>query len=272
MSESIQGYPKWTGQLSRFPRVLAIAMQETRRGLVDQWSRSALILAFGYAIITIGQAYAVSRTTHTVSAFVDFLGLLRWAALGVAAIMAGPALLEDDRKGALELYLSRAVTRPAYLAGKLLAVLGLTFLTVFLPALAYYGVSWMIFENHPAGWGWVVLGAAGYAAIWALVVCGLGLGVSCLVRSSRAATLILFGGIAGMDIVLGSLLEGITKNETFQILSPMSDLEQQVVWLFPGQSAPYDFPWWWGLVALGVLAAVGWTLFALRHPRLKGVE
>lgn len=274
MPEAVTGYPKWTGELSKAPRVLAIAIQETRRGLNDSWGRSALILAFGYAVITLAQlAYiADSRpSVHSQDTFLTFLGLLRWAALGIAAIMAGPALLEDDKKGALELYLSRSVTRPTYLAGKLLAVLGLTFLTIFGPALAYYAGSFLVFEEHPEGWAYVILGAAGYAAIWSLVVCGLGLGLSCLVRSSRAATLLLFGAVAAMDIVLGNLLEGITRSEAVQVLSPMSSLAQQGVWLF-GTEAPFDFPWWWGLLMLGGLAAIGWTLFAWRHPRLKGVE
>ena len=37
--------------------------------------------------------------------------------------LAGGALLDDDKKGALELYLSRSVTRWSYLSGKVLAVL-----------------------------------------------------------------------------------------------------------------------------------------------------
>ncbi|HUR69616.1 MAG TPA: ABC transporter permease subunit [Candidatus Thermoplasmatota archaeon] len=272
--EAVTGYPKWTGQLSRAPRVWSIVMQEIRRAVNDQWARSALILAFGFAVITLGQMYAIVQTRpsfHSKAQFLSFLGLLRWAALGVAAVMAGGALLDDDKKGALELYLSRAVTRWSYLTGKVLAVLALTFATIFGPALVYYLGAFVLFKTQPEGWAWVILGAAGFAAIWSIVVAGLGLGISCLVRSSRAASIILFAGIAGMDIVLGKLLSGITKSDTVKVLSPMSDMDQQGTWLFQ-IDPPLGFPWWQGAVALLVLAILGWSLVWLRHPRIRGVS
>lgn len=274
-SVGVTGYPKWEGQLSRAPRVWAIAFNEARRAYNDQWARAALILAFGWAVITLGQTYALAQSrgaasVHTMAQFLDFLGWLRWAALGVAAVMAGVALLEDDRKGALELYLSRSVTRWSYLGGKVLAVLGMTFVTVFGPALVYYLASFVVFDAQPEGWGYAVLGAAGFAAIWAIVVSGLGLGIGCLLRSTRAASILVFAGIAGADILLGNLLSLITKSDTPQVFSPMSSLDQQGVWLF-GIDPPFEFPWWWGAIMLAGLAVAGWSLVWLRHPRLKGV-
>jgi len=268
--EAVTGYPKWQGQLSRAPRVWSIALNDVRRAYNDQWARAALILAFGWAVITVGTLYTNPRA-HTVDQFISFLGMVRWAALGVAAVIAGVALLEDDKKGALELYLSRSVTRWSYLAGKILAVLGMTFVTMFVPALIYYLAAFLAIENQPGGWGWVILGAAGFSAIWAIVVTGVGLGVSCLVRSTRAASILLFAGVAGLDILLGSLLSLITRSDTPQVFSPMSSLDQQAVWLF-NIDAPFDFPWWWGAISLATLAVAGWTLVWLRHPRLKGVE
>lgn len=274
LSNAITGYPRWQGELSRSPRFLAIAVNETRRAWNDQWARSALILAFGYAILSLGTLFSASQSRPnvlTTQVYLDLLGLLRWAALGIAAVMAGVALLEDDRKGALELYLSRSLTRWGYLGGKVLAVLAMTFATIFVPALLFYLGAFVVIDELPGGWGWVILGAAGYAAIWAIVVSGLGLGVSCLVRSTRAASILIFAGIAGLDIVLGDLLSLITKSDTVQLFSPMSQLDQQRVWLF-NMDAPFEFPWWWGLIGLGVLAALGWALVWLRHPRLRGVE
>jgi ABC-type transport system involved in multi-copper enzyme maturation permease subunit len=272
---SVTGYPRWQGTLSRSPRFVAIAMQETRRAINDQWARAAFTLAFFYAVLTIGQSYAIAqsgRTVHTWDAFADFLGFLRWVSLGVAAVVAGPALLDDARKGALELYLSRSVNRFEYLLGKILAAVGLTFVSIFGPALVYYAASWFVFKDQPAGWGWAILGAAGYAALWAIAISGVGLGLSCILRSSRAATLILFGGVAGMDIVLGKILGAITKSDVVNLLSPLADMHRQVTWLLPGAKAPYDLPYWWGLLVIVGLAVGGWALVWLRHPRLKGVD
>jgi hypothetical protein len=147
----------------------------------------------------------------------------------------------------------------------------MTFLTVFGPALIYYLASFVMFPEQPANWGYAILGAAGYSAIWAIVVSGLGLGVSCLVRSSRAATILLIAGVAGIDIILGALLSAITKSDTPRVFSPMSSLDQQAGWLFQS-TLPFTFPFWWGLITLGGLAIIGWSLVWLRHPRLKGVE
>lgn len=264
------GYPKWQGQLSAAPRIWSIALNEARRAYNDQWARAALILAFGWAVITVGTLYTNPRA-HTVEQYLSFLGLLRWAALGVAAVIAGVALLEDDKRGALELYLSRSVTRWSYLGGKILAVLGMTFFTIFVPALVYYLAAYVAIEDQPGGWGWVILGAAGFAAVWAIVVSGLGLGLSCLVRSTRTASILLFAGLAGVDIVIGKLLGLITNSDMPKAFSPTSAMDQQGTWLF-NIDAPFDFPWWWGAITLAALAIAGWTIVWLRHPRLKGVD
>lgn len=275
MAESITGYPRWKGELAKSPRWFTIMAHEMRRAWDDQWGRTAIYVAIGYAVINVAQLFAATRsdpTAHNIENFLSFLGLLRWAALGIAAVMAGPALLEDAQRGALELYLSRALDRRDYLLGKTLAVFVVTLGVVWLPALFYIGGSFLIVSTHPADWAWTVLGSLGYSAIWAFVVAGAGLGLSCVVRSARAATLILFGGIAVLDIILASLLQLITNNNGVQIISPLGDLQEQVGWLFPGAATPYNFPWWWGLIVLGAIAAVGWALVVLRAPRLKGVE
>lgn len=270
----VTGYPKWQGTLSKAPRIWSIAFNEARRAYNDQWARAALILAFGWAVIYVGQLYAVAQNNpgaHTLDRYLEFLGMVRWAALGVAAVIAGVALLEDDKKGALELYLSRSVTRWSYLAGKVLAVLGMTFLTILGPALIYYLAAFLVFDTQPDGWGYAILGASGFALIWSLVVAGLGLGVSCLVRSSRSASIILFAGVAGLDIVVGGLLSLITKSDAPRVFSPMAALDQVAAFLFK-IDPPFELPWVWGAAALAAYAVVGWALVWIRHPRLKGVE
>lgn len=283
MPEGVHPYPRWEGNLRRGPAMFTIAAQEIQRAYLNVWSRTALSVAFLYVVIWLGQLWAQKSgdgsNVHTMSNFLTFLGLLRWAALAVAASMAGPALLEDSRRGALELYLSRAVTRADYLAGKVLAVIGLTWLTLSGPALLYYGAAWMLFEKMPDTWNWAPLTALGYGLLWALVVAGAGLGLSCLARSSRAASILLFGGVAAADIVLASLLSGVTNNPDLLVLSPFNAVSMQLDWLLPDFKrsllpaiADVTLEWWWGLVTLGVVGGLGWVAVALRHPRLPGVE
>lgn len=285
MPEGVHGLPRYEGTLRRRPAFLIIAAAEVRRAVDHTWTRFALMLAFAFSIVYLGGLWTLKQSRgdsiHTLDNFLYFLtgdslvlqGLIpRLLPLLLAAAAAGPALLEDMRRGALELYFSRAVTRADYLLGKCLAVLGLVFVAIAGPSLVYWAGAFLLFDNHPDNWAWVPLGVLGYAAILAIILAGLGLGLSCVMRSSRAATLVLFGGLASIDVVLANLLEAITRSDALQVLSPFSALEQQSAWLFPGAEAPHTFPYWWGLIFLGGLAVVGWTLVALRHPRLQGVD
>lgn len=274
MAEAIRGYPRWEGELSRSPRMFIIAIREVQRVLKSNWAMGALLLAFSYGVVTAGNLYAGRESfgVHTWANFLDFQELLCWAGLALAAVATGPALLEDARKGALELYHSRAATRFDYLAGKSLAIVGLAWAAVSGPALIYWAGTYLVFDEQPEAWAWAWAGILGFGLIWALVVTGLGLGLSSVARSSRAAAIILFGGIALLDILFGRVLTLITRAPEILVMSPLADMAQQATWLFPAATPPYEFEWWWGAAALAGLIALGWGLVYWRHPRLKGVD
>lgn len=259
--------------LNNRPAVGVVAAEEIRKAINNTWSRTALTLVLAYTIVYLGSMYTLSRGrgdgVHTMENFLFFLNNLRWGVLAVGAAMAGPALLEDSRRGALELYLSRAVTRLDYLAGKVLAIVGVTTLAVFIPALLYFAMSFVFFTVQPQDWNLMPLRALVYGLMWGLVVSGLGLGLSCVAKSSRAATLILFGGFAVADVIVANLLQGITRDPNMQLLSPFSAAAAQVEWIFalPPTGA---FPAWWGLIELSVLVLIGWGFVAWKHPRLAG--
>lgn len=273
MPEGVRAYPRWDGRLRTASSAPAVALQEITRALNNQWSRSLLMVVGLYSILYLGSLYTYAQANkgeaNPFKDYLDFLGLLRWGALAVAAVVAGPSLLEDQRRGALELYLARAVTRREYLAGKILAVFLLTFAALFLPGLLYWLSTFLFFDKHPAHWGLAPLGALGYSLMWAALVAGLGLGLSCVARTSRGATLLLIGGFATLDIFMSKLLEAITKNHVFQILSPFNAVGRQTEWLFQTPST-LDFPAWWGLLYWAVLLAVGVWLVARRAPRIQG--
>lgn len=269
MAEAIKEYPRWERAYSGAPRFLVIAREELIKIYRNKWTGYAVALFLALAIL----GFAGNRVGATrLENLVDSLKLIEWAALAVVAIAAGPAILEDRRRDALELYLSRAMRPRDYVLGKGLAIWISAVVVVLLPALAYYVSALVTVDDLPGSWNWAWLGLIGHAVIWGTVIAGIGLGLSVVLNSSRAATLVLFGAIFGLDVVLSNLLEGITNDARVQVLSPIADLHQQNSWLFLETSAPYDFPWWWGALALAGLAAVGWGLFVWRRPRLKGVE
>lgn len=267
----VEGYPHWDGELSKertYPRII---LQELKRTWQDPWGLIAIVLVASFALFYVASLQTSGITAHTQDNAMRFLNLLRWGSLGLAAVMAGPAFLEDRVHGALQLYLSRAVTRLDYLAGKIGATYGLATLAMLGPGLIYWIVTFLLFQEHPTAWMRFPLGVIVYSLLWGAVVTGLGLGLSSVSRSSRATALILFGSFAVADVFISDILQGITKSESLQILSPFSAHAQQIGWLFKFK-LPFDFPYWWGLIHIALLIGVGWFLVYWKHPRLEGVE
>lgn len=266
----MQGYPRWDGTLSTRPRLLTIAREELKKIYRDRWTGYVLAGALVMAALSFATTSLVGRTR--LDGLLEAIKYVEWGALAVAAIAAGPALLEDKRMGALEMYLSRSVRPWEYFVGKGLAVWLATVVIVFAPMFLYYLSSVFTVENLPEGWGWVWLGLLGHALIWGTVISGLGLGLSAVLKSGRAASLVLFGVVFGLDVIISTLLEGISKNPAMQLISPIANLKQQNAWLFVDGKAPYDFPWWWSTLVLVGLIVVGWAVAYWRRPRLRGVE
>ena len=233
MPEGAHPYPRWEGPLRTGPLFMVVAGQEIRRAFNNFWSRLVLTFVVAYTIVYVGGLWQNSQSAsvalvHTVPAFVEFLDQMRWGSLAVAAVMAGPSLLEDARKGGLELYLSRAVSKRDYLTGKILAVFGLASLAMVLPGILYWLSAGLLFRQHPEGWGLALGGSMVYGLLWGLMVSGLGMGLSAVARSSRAATLILLGTFVALHVFISVLLQPITRNQQLQILSPFSMMEAPV--------------------------------------------
>ncbi|MGQ0536917.1 MAG: ABC transporter permease [Methanobacteriota archaeon] len=269
LPEGVTGYPRWDGELRGGPAFPTIAAEEVTRASKGFWGQLVFGVAIVYTLLYLGRFYAAGEASHTMENFLLLVHLLPWAAIGVASVIAGPSLLEDARHRSLELYLSRAVTKGDYLFGKTLAVFGSAFAVVFVPILLYWVAGYAFFDAQPEQWEWIALGGLGFALLWATLVTALGMGLSVVSRSSRAASLLLFGLMAVADGVVSNLLEAITRDAKWQIVSPVAALQVQEWWLFsvPDKS---PFPYWWGLVEWGALAAIGILFVVWRHPRIGG--
>lgn len=281
MPEGVAAYPRWKGPLSTGPAFPVILAEELQRFRRSTWGLMALLLPLALAVFWVGSLNTLAgarsvAAVHTMDNFLLFLNsssvglpLLRLLSVIGAAVIAGPALLDDARRGALELYLSRGIAQRDYLLGKVLAVVGVAAAIVVLPGLLYWATSYVMFDEQPAGWVWVPLGVLVDGVLWGLMIGGLGLGLSAVSKSSRAAALLLAGGIFIADTIVANLLEAITRDGRVQVMSPISAMAQQSEWLF-GTPGRFGFPAWWGLVLIALLIAVGWALVALKRPRLAG--
>lgn len=236
------------------------------------WGQLVLLVVGVVTAWQLASDAELAETGLTMDRYVGFLNNLRWATLGVAAIIGIPSLLEDQRRGALELYLGRAVNTGEYLVGKVIAVLSLCILSVFLPAVLYVIAAVFMFEQHPPGWGMALPGALLYATLIGLMVSGLALGIASVSRNTRAATLIMLFGFIVLDLIASNVLSDITADPNFQVLSPFAAFQQQSEWIFEGVDSGAEFPQWWGLAVLIGLTVVGWGLLAWRRPRVRGAD
>jgi ABC-type transport system involved in multi-copper enzyme maturation permease subunit len=273
MPEGVLSYPRWRGELREGPAVFVVAGEEIRRAWNSTWTRTGLILVAAYTVMYLGSLFTAKQArgdaVHSMDNFLFFLHNIRWGALFLAAMMGGPALLEDRRRGALELYLSRAVTKADYLGGKILAVFGISTLAMVGPALLYFALSFALFEQQPDNWLQAPLGGIVYGLMWGAMVGGLALGISCVARGSLGAALVLLGSFLIVEVVVSLLLAGITNSPLIRIASPFAAMTQQSSWLF-GHPGGFAFPEWWGIALWGLLTVLGWALVAWKHPRMAG--
>lgn len=272
MSEAPRGYQRWTGTLSPKSRVVVIAGDEVRRVAVNTWSLLAVGAGLAWGLASAIELYQIKQAgeaTHDIAGFLDMLGQLQWFVVVAAALVGTPMLLEDARRGALELYLSRSVTRFQHVAGKAVALVALTALMFVVPILLYTLGAYVFFDQQPARWTTAPWAGVAYGLLWALFASGLALGMSCLARNSRAAALALIGALVVLHVTATNLLPGLTEATWPRILSPFNAMQAVQPWLWR-QAPPGDFPAWWGLTEILALTALGWGLVWRHHPRLRG--
>lgn len=272
MTEAPRGYTRWEGKPVDSSRIGIIAGDELRRVRTNTWSFLAAGAGIAWGIASTIELYQVKQAgdaTHDVQGFLAMLGQLQWFVLVAAALIGTPMLLEDARRGALELYLSRPVTRFQHLAGKATALLALCMTMFVVPIAMYVLGAYVFFDEQPDGWTaapWISLG---YAFVWSVMASGLALGVSCLARNGRAAALVLIGGAVVLHVTATTLLPNLTEATWPTILSPFNAMQATQTWIW-SEAETGDFPAWWGLAEVLGLAALGWLLVAWFHPRLRG--
>jgi ABC-type transport system involved in multi-copper enzyme maturation permease subunit len=274
MPEGVRAYPRWDGRLSNSSVIWTIVADELRRARRSNLTLLFVLLGLGLglaSVIELANFRADGDETHAWRGYLAMLNQLRWFALGAAAFMGGAALLEDHRRGALELYLTRPVTQTTYLVAKSLAVLILTTALMFLPSILYYATSLAFYQQHPEEWHtWALLGGLAISLAWAVLAVGLALGISSLSRSGLVAALGMLGGFVLLHMVSDQLLPALTENPQWSILSPFEAVKSMQSWLFP-IDAPKAFPRLWGLIAWAGLSLAGWALMLWRHPQPRGV-
>ena len=185
-------------------------------------------------------------------------------------VYVGSGLIANDRRSnALQIYLSKPLTRAEYVAGKLGILLCFLLLVTLLPAMALLIVQMMfsasltfVRENL-----FLIPAITLYVLVEVLLAAFTMLALSSLSSSARYTAMLYAGAVLFTDALFNTL-RAITGNSSLAWLSFRANLGQIGDVVFRLQPR-FDSPW--RLSVLVVVALIGLSVFVLER-RVRGVE
>jgi len=183
-------------------------------------------------------------------------------------VFGGSGLIANDLKSnALQLYLSKPLTRLDYLMGKLAIIMVLMgFLTV-VPGILLFIENAVLSEGSTflKEEYWILGSIVLYSLILTLPTGLLILALSSVAKSSRYAAIIFIAILTGTPI-FSEMLKGILKLESAVFISYWSNLRILGEWLFRLSTHQH---WYWAMfIILGIIGICIWIM----HRNVKGVE
>jgi hypothetical protein len=173
------------------------------------------------------------RVTGTGRAYADFINLQAAITMLLLAF-AGSALIGSDyRQGGMVFYLSRAIDRRHYIAGKLLSIAAVVSIITTLPALVLfveYGLLSNSLQYFRDNWR-ILAGILGYGAVLAGVQSVLLFAIAAWVPRTVPLVMTWLGSFA----LLGALAEAlwrINRNNRWRLLSLAEDMHHLGMWCF----------------------------------------
>ena len=190
--------------------------------LIFAWSLFLFYAVRIYAGATIAQARFFAATADT---FHDFLSQQRLFVFFIT-VYAGAGLIANDRQSnALQLYLSRPITRHDYIGGKLLALALFLASVTWLPAMllvllqVLFSGSIDLLLEHPR-----LIPAVTLASILQILLASTTMMALSSLSKSRRFAAMLYAGVVLFAAALARVLEGATGNPAWVLLSPQNTL------------------------------------------------
>lgn len=271
-----QGYRRFGGARGRLGTAwLVIARAAIRSMLRRRRFAALLLLAWAPFLVRAIQVYAtanwpqLSAFAPTASTFREFLDQQGMFVFFVT-VYAGAGLIANDRRAnALQIYLSKPLTRLEYVAGKAAVLMAFLLFVTWVPALLLLVVQIALAGSLEfARRNLFLLPAITLFSFLQVALATLTmLALSSLSKSSRFVG-VMYAGIILFTGAIQSMLWFITRAPAVSLISPTTSLNQvgDVIFRTPPR---YDIPWIWSLVA--VLAIMSLSVLVLER-RVRGVE
>jgi ABC-2 type transport system permease protein len=271
-----QGYRRYAGERSAHGRAWAvIASAGIRTMLKKRTFIGLLLLSSAPFFVRAVQIYAAANLPQasflapTPEMFRDFLTQQSTFVFFIA-VYAGSGLIATDRRAnALQIYLSKPLSRIEYVFGKLVVLLVFLLLVTWVPAIVLLLVQVMFsgdlsfFLSNLFLFPAITLSAF----IQAMTVAATMLALSSLSKSSRYVA-ILYAGVIFFSQSVYGVVYAVTRDSSWAWLSFSANLSQLNAFIFRMRPT-YDAPW---PVSLAVLAGAIALSAVILERRVRGVE
>ena len=271
-----QGYRRYQGTRAPEGRAWAVITSTGVRTLLRRRAFAALLLLSWIPfVVRAVQIYFSSNLPQggglapTPKMFLDFLGQQDTFVFFIA-VWAGSGLVANDRRAnALQIYLSKPLTRAEYIVGKLATLMVFLLMVTWVPALALLLVQILFAGNFAFLLDNLHLLPAITLAtvVQALTVSSAMLALSSLSNSSRYVG-VLYAGLMFFSQALYGVVFVVTRDTSWAWISLPGNLSQisALIFRLPPQ---YSTPWF--VSALVIVAIIGGSAVVLNR-RVQGVE
>lgn len=205
----------------------------------------------------------------SVETFRQFFEIQEIFVLFVTVYVGSGLVANDRRSNAIQIYLSKPLSRVDYVVGKLGTLVFFLLLVTLVPALALLLVE-ILFSASVAFVGanlFLIPAMTLYALVEVLLSAFTMLALSSLTTSARY-TAMLYAGVVLFTAALFSILFGITNSSALAWLSFRANLDQigDVIFKLPPR---YDSSWFLSVVVVALL--IGLSVFVLER-RVRGMK
>jgi len=271
-----QGYRRYGGGRGRRGHGWAvIAAAGLRTLLARRIFLGLLLLSWLPAIVRAVQFYAVanfpqaSMLAATPDTFRQFLDQQTIFVFFVTVYVGAGLIANDRRANALQIYLSKPLTRSDYVFGKF-AILAVSLLMVtWVPAVALLILQAAFAGNFTflRGHIYLIPAITVFSALQVLTVSASMLALSSLSKSSRYVAL-LYAALVFFSVALFGVLRFVTRDTSLSWISPPNDLAQLGDAIF---RVPMRFSTPWPVALLMIVVLVVAAALVLER-RVRGVE
>ena len=234
--------------------------------LLFAWSPFIVRAVQIYVAANVRQASFLAPTANTFREFLDQQGIFIFF---VTIYVGSGAIASDRRVNALQIYLSKPLTRAEYIAGKAGTLLVFLVAVTWVPAILLLAVQTMLAGNFTfvRANAFLLPAITVYAALQVLLATFTMLALSSLSKSARFVSIMYAGVIFFTDAVFG-MLRFLVRASGASLVSPTQSLAQigDVIFRVPPR---HDTPIVLSIVV--VLGLIGLSILVLER-RIRGVE